>query len=171
MSIRSYISQRLTRKHSPKYSCLLLLTHTVCTQLDATPQEIIPTERQKIQNHLQKRLSTCLLSSCAEHWKVWKEINVHYTGIYILHPDNRLKFQAWGQNWSFVKLIFVMYSVSNHNTFNCFHSLQSTGRAPVKNQELKNSFAVYWNYKYWRRSCKPLAYTEHQCERNYNWPP
>lgn len=115
-------------KYSPKYLCPLVLTYTVCTQLDATPQEIFPSERKKIQNHLQERLSTCLFSSCAEHWKVWKEINVCYTVIFTFHPDNWLKFQAWGQNWSFIKLIFMMYLVSNHNTFNCFHSLQSTGQ-------------------------------------------
>lgn len=120
-----------------------------------------------------EKLSTHWLSSCAEHWKVWREINVCYTGIYTFHPDNWLKFQAWGQNWSFIKLIFMIYLVSNHNTFNCFHSQQrlGRGRAPVKNQELKKSYAVDWSYKYWPQSCKLLASMENHCEWSYNWLP
>lgn len=160
-------------KHSPKQPCLLLLVYHACTQLDTTSQEIIPSGRKKYSITSRKKLSTHWLSSCAEHWKVWREINVCYTGIYTFHPDNWLKFQAWGQNWSFIKLIFMIYLVFNYNTFNCFHSQQRLGRrrAPAKNQEQKMSYRVDWSYKYWPQSCKLLASTENQCEWSYNWLP
>lgn len=174
MSIRSQAIQSSTTGNTLQSSNVPYFQYITCAHSwTPHPRKLFLVEEKKYSITSRKKLSTHWLSSCAEHWKVWREINVCYTGIYTFHPDNWLKFQAWGQNWSFIKLIFMIYLVSNHNTFNCFHSQQRLGRrrAPVKNQELKKSYAVDWSYKYWTRSCKLLAPSENQCEWSYNWLP